>query len=107
MFRVVREPEAIIRRASSNKVVANFITKEISPNFSLSVIRNKGLFGLVTTDSNRIYYVLSGKLVIDIDGERTEIRKGDSCFLSAGSSYSMSGNCQAITVDQPAFGTKL
>ena len=107
MFKVVRESEAVLRRVNNNKTVANFITKDISPSFSLSVVSNKGVFGLITTDSNRIYYILSGKLRLDIDGKKIELRKGDSCFLSAGSSYLMSGNCRAITVDQPAFGTKL
>ena len=107
MYKVIRKTEAIIRQVSDGKTVANFVTKEISPNVSLAVVDNKGYFGEVSVDSDRIYYVVSGILSLEFNGEKVKINEGDSCFISHGSSYIFSGDCKVITVDQPAFGTKI
>ena len=107
MYKVIRKKEAITRQVSDNKTATNFITKEISPNVSLAVIENKGRFGEVVADSNRIYYVLRGHLSLELGSEKVELDEGDACFISSGTSYVMSGDCKAVTVDQPAFGTKV
>jgi mannose-6-phosphate isomerase-like protein (cupin superfamily) len=107
MYKIIRKSEAVVRQVSENKVVINFITKEISPNVSLAIIDNKGFYGEVIVDNDRIYYIVSGKLILEFNGEKKELNEGDSCFISCGSSYIMSGDCTAVTVDQPAFGTKI
>jgi len=106
MYKVVRKAEALVRQVSDNKTATNFITKEISPNVSLAVIDNKGFYGEVTVESDRIYYIVSGKLSLEFSGEKVELNEGDACFISHGSSYLLSGDCKVVTVDQPAFGTK-
>ncbi len=106
MYKVVRKVEALVRQVSDNKTATNFITKEISPNVSLAVIDNKGFYGEVTVESDRIYYIVSGKLSLEFSGEKVELNEGDACFISHGSSYLLSGDCKVVTVDQPAFGTK-
>ena len=106
MYKVVRKTEALVRQVGDNKTVINFITKEISPDVSLAVVDNKGFYGKVTVEGDRIYYVMSGKLLLEFSSEKVELNKGDSCFISHGSSYILSGDCKIITVDQPAFGIK-
>jgi mannose-6-phosphate isomerase class I len=106
MYKIVRKTEVIARKVSDNKTVNNFITKEISPNFSLAVIDNKGYFGEVTIGNDRIYYVVSGELMLAFGNEEIKLNEGDACFISRDSSYTMSGDCKIVTVDQPAFETK-
>ncbi|OGM89838.1 hypothetical protein A3J77_00565 [Candidatus Wolfebacteria bacterium RBG_13_41_7] len=106
MYKIIRKSEAVIRKVSDGKTVENFVTKEISPNVSLAVVENKRNFGEVSVDSDRIYYVLSGKLVLGFGSEKVKLDEGDACFVSSGSSFNFSGDCRVVTVDQPAFGTK-
>lgn len=106
MHKVIRKAKAVIRKVNDGKTVANFVTKEICPNVSLAVVDNKGFYGEVTAENDRIYYMVSGKLLLDFGDEKMELNKGDACFVSRGSSYIFSGNCKVVTVDQPAFGTK-
>jgi len=107
MYKIVSKKDATIRQISDNKTATNFITKEISPDVSLAVIENKGYFGEVVTDNNRIYYVIKGHLSLEFGGnEKAELNEGDACFISSGTSYIMSGDCKVATIDQPAFGIK-
>ena len=106
MYKIIRKAEAVTRQVSDNKTATNFVTKEISPNVSLAVIENKGHFGEVTAENNRIYYMLKGNLSLDFGSEKVELNEGDACFISCGTSYDMSGDCKVVTVDSPAFGVK-
>lgn len=105
MYKIIRKQEASVRQITENKTVRSFITKDISPDVSLAVIKNKGHFREVVAKNNRIYYVLEGKLVLDFDNKEIELNKNDVCFISRGTKYDMSGDCRVIAVDQPAFGT--
>ena len=107
MHKVIRKAEAAIRKVSEGKTVENFVTKELSPNVSLAVVENKGYFGEVKVESDRIYYIILGRLVLEFSGEKVELDEGDACFVSHGSSFIFSGDCKVVTVDQPAFGTKI
>ena len=106
MYKIVRKAEAITRQINDNKTATNFVTKEISPNVSLAIIENKGHFGKVTAENNRIYYMLKGNLSLEFSSERIELNEGDACFISCGTSYDMSGDCKVVTVDSPAFQDK-
>lgn len=105
MHKIIQKEDASVRQVTENKTATSFVTKEFSPNVSLAVIENKGHFGEVVADNNRIYYVLVGKLILTFDEGVAELYEGDVCFVSQGTTYEMSGDCKVVTVDQPAFGT--
>ena len=103
MYKVIRKQDASVIQVTENKTATSFVTKDFSPDVSLAVIENKGHFGKVIADNNRIYYVLMGKLILVFQEGTVELDVGDACFISRGSVYDMSGDCKVVTVDQPAF----
>jgi mannose-6-phosphate isomerase-like protein (cupin superfamily) len=103
-FRVVRQSEATVRQVDSAKRVRNFITKEVSPNVSLSVIESDNYTESEKTEYTRIYYVLEGELTLTFD-ETVVLVVGDSCVVEAGTSYQMAGTFKAVVINQPAFGS--
>ncbi len=104
MLKIVRKTDAATRKIADNKFVLDYITKDTSSDISFVIIEGADFEGETTIVGNRIYFVLSGTLVIDLDGERTTLSPDDSCFISAGTKYKyvMSGKFKIITVDQPA-----
>jgi len=105
MFKVIRKSEARERKIAENKSAFNYITKDISPEVSLAVIEGVDFSGEVNINEDRIYFVLSGNLVLNYNGEETTLHPEDSCLISKGTKYIMSGTFKVITIDQPAFGT--
>ena len=105
MYKIIRKKEASKRQISDRKSVLDYVTKEISPNISLVIVKNEGYFGDVAISKDRIYYILSGELILKFGVEKVILKKDDACFISKNTSYIMSGDCKAIIVDQPAFGT--
>jgi len=106
MYKVVKKENSIERKISDKKSVFNYITKDISLELSLAVIRGYDLdLTEITIENNRIYYIIKGTLFLNFQGEELILEEGDSCFISKGTSYIMSGAFEVVTVDQPAFGS--
>lgn len=105
MLKVVKKSEAKERKITDNKSAFNYITKDISPGVSLAVIEGSGFVGEINLTEDRIYFVMLGNLTLDLNGEKTILYPEDSCFISKGTKYIMSGTFKIITIDQPAFGT--
>ena len=104
MLKIVRKSEAKERKIADNKSAFNYITKDISKDVSLAVIEGREYNGEINLTEVRIHFVLSGNLTLDIGGEKNTLYPEDSCFISKGTKYTMSGTFKLITVDQPAFG---
>lgn len=104
MFKVVRKSEAIFRVIAENKKSLNFITKDISEGVSLAITEGVNYSEQENAKYNRIYFVLKGELTLTFDNEKALLREEDSCFISQGTKYTMSGTFRAIVVNQPAFG---
>lgn len=106
IYKIVRESEGVIRQIEPNKTANNLIGKDTSPNVSLATVKALDCYEKETTLYDRIYYVLNGELELIIDGEASKLRKGDSCFISRNTTYEMRGTFEAVTVNQPAFGSR-
>ena len=104
-FKVVKNSEAIIRKIASNKRAYNFITKNVNPNVSLARIEAENFEGEILIEQNFIYYVLEGKLMLKFKKGKAILNPGDTCYVTKGSTYVMSGTFKTIVVSQPAFGT--
>jgi ethanolamine utilization protein EutQ (cupin superfamily) len=105
MYKVVKASEATVRQIADNKTANNLITKEISPNISLAITSAIDYYEKETTEYDRIYYVLDGEMQLVIDGTRSMLTVGDACFIEKGTAYEMRGTFNAVTVNQPAFGS--
>lgn len=105
MIKVIRKSEASVRKITDNKIVLNYITKDISPDVSFAITQAKNYSEKETIIYNRVYYVLEGTLLLSNNGQEISLGEGDSCFLEKGTEYTMKGTFKAIIVNQPAFGT--
>lgn len=106
MITIVTQQDATVRNIADSYNAKNYITKDISPNFSLAVNKAINHKETETTVYDRIYYVLEGSLSIKMDNNAYAVNTGDACFISAGTTYDFYGSFKAIVVNQPAFGTK-
>jgi len=104
-YKIVRESEGTVRQIAPNKSANNLITKEISPEISLATTKATDYYEQETTLYDRIYYVLEGELELTVDNETSTLKKGDACFIGKGTTYEMRGTFEAVTVNQPAFGS--
>jgi ethanolamine utilization protein EutQ (cupin superfamily) len=105
MYKIVKSSEATVRQITDNKTANNLITKDISPNISLATTRADNYYEKETTEYDRIYFVLEGEMEVNIDGDTQTLTVGDACFISKGTAYEMRGSFNAVTVNQPAFGS--
>ncbi|HWZ65343.1 MAG TPA: hypothetical protein VNX65_00935 [Patescibacteria group bacterium] len=105
MYKIVRASDATIRQIADNKTASNLITKEITPEISLATTRATDYYEKETSGYNRIYFVLEGQMELIIDGVAQFLSVGDACFISKDTAYEMKGTFNAVTVNQPAFGS--
>jgi len=105
MYQVVLQGDAFTRQNSANETAVNYITKDISPEVSLSVITASDFTKVQAVKSNRIYFVLEGELELNFDDKLIKLRANDSCFIAKGTEYAMAGTFKAIVVNQPAYGS--
>lgn len=105
MITVIRKSEATVRVVNDTKRAYNYITKDLFRHASLAVIEANILSESETTPYNRLYFVLSGSLILTVEGKEVTVLSEDSCFLSEGTTYHMSGTFKAIVINQPAFCT--
>jgi mannose-6-phosphate isomerase-like protein (cupin superfamily) len=106
MYKHVKATEATVRQIAANKTAANFITKDICPDLSFATKEPINYYHKQTTPYTRIYYVLEGVMTLTIDGNDIEVNIGDVCYLEKDTTYEMRGSFKAVTVNQPAFGSK-
>lgn len=106
MHKLVKKSETTPRQINPQYAALNYITKEVTPLISLAVTEGNNLEDIITTNENRIYFVLEGTLILTFDNEQVVLHKDDSCFIAAGTSYTMKGTFRSVIVNQPAFGVK-
>lgn len=105
MYKIIKKSESTLREISETYIARNYITKDVSPNFSLAVNSATDHLETETTLYDRIYYVLSGEISLKIDGDVHTVKPGDGIFISKNTTYEFSGTFEAVVVNQPAFGT--
>lgn len=104
MYKVVRKQEAGVRKVADNKTAFNYITKYISTNVSMAVIEAEDCHQKETIKYNRIYFVISGKLVLIFDDKSVILLEGDSCYIDKDTNYELEGTFKTVIINQPAFG---
>lgn len=105
MPQIIRKAEAIARVIAPTKTAYNYITKDISPNLSLSVLKAEDYVGDIEPDHDWIYYVIAGQMTLKYSDQDIILNAEDSCMVGAGDKYQMSRTYEAVVVSQPAFGS--
>jgi mannose-6-phosphate isomerase-like protein (cupin superfamily) len=78
-----------------------------SPKYSGALIEISGNHGKVKSlRGDRIYFILSGKGVFIIDGNRHPVSEGDLVFLPKKTPYNIIGKMRFFLVNSPAFDPK-
>lgn len=99
-----KKEEAETREISSSYSVANYLTKRDCENVSLAVSQAEEHSETTKNiESDRVYYVLEGKLVVTKEDEEYVVREGDVIFISKDTKYHFEGTFKAILINSPAF----
>ena len=92
------------RKISDSHSVFNMLKKELSKDVSLSIAVAKNHSEITRNmRSDRIYYVLEGKLNVIVGTESYTAKPGDLIFISKRTPYNFSGTFKAVLVNVPAF----
>lgn len=105
MHHITLSHHATIRTVSASESMANYITKEIHPEASLSVVSAHDIEHQEQTPYSRMYFVLEGEMSIHIENQNYVLKPKDSIFISKNTRYSLQGSFEAVVINQPAFGS--
>ena len=99
-IKIIKSEDGVSRKISDSYSVLNLLTANDSDNVSLAVSTAENHNETTKTTSDRAYYVLEGKLVID---DTLIVKKGDVVFVSANTEYNFKGSFKAVLVNSPPF----
>ncbi len=102
-IKFIRPKEGIKRQISDSYSVLNLLTSKDSDNISLSISKADNHKETTKTTSDRIYYILKGKLVVNDD---LIVRKWEVIFIPANTEYSFKWTFKAILLNSPPFKKK-
>jgi ethanolamine utilization protein EutQ (cupin superfamily) len=103
-IKVIRKSEAIARKISDSYQVINFLTREASENVSLAIGQAENHSETTkNVRSDRIYYIIEGKLVLKQGGNELVAEPGDVVFIPKNTEYGFGGSFRAILINSPAF----
>ena len=103
-IKLIKKNEGITRKISETYQVTNFLTKDSSENVSLAV--SEATNHSETTKnirSDRVYYVLEGKLIVKKNDKEFVAEPGDTIFIPKNTEYHFEGTFKAILINSPAF----
>ena len=102
-YTLITKKDSIFRQISESKAANNYITKDISPNFSLATTSGFNCLEKEITQYDRIYFVLTGVLELSFGEDKITVNPNDSIFIKRGTTYTISGTFNTVLVNQPAF----
>jgi ethanolamine utilization protein EutQ (cupin superfamily) len=106
MIKLIKSKEGKKRQVSSDYIINNLLTKDISPEVSLvEGIAEKHREVTRGMGNDRVYYILEGKMTL-LGKNKIVAEKGDVIFISKDTEYEFEGTFKAIIVNVPAFDPK-
>jgi ethanolamine utilization protein EutQ (cupin superfamily) len=100
----IRKSDAVARKISDSYQVTNFLTREASESVSLAIGQADNHSETTrNVRSDKIYYVIEGKLVLKQGGNELVAEPGDVVFIPKNTQYGFGGSFRAILVNSPAF----
>ena len=101
MFVVVRKSDISTRKEIKNESIEQSIQDPTS-NISLAFLEEQDYYVKTITEYNRVYYIYSGKMYLNIGGREIFLQKGDACFVEKGTPYEIKGTFNALAVHKIA-----
>lgn len=103
-IKVIRKSETFARKISDSYQVINFLTKEASENVSLAIGQAENHSETTkNVRSDRIYYVIEGRLMVKQGSKESIAESGDVVFIPKNTEYDFGGSFMAILINSPAF----
>jgi len=101
---LIKKSQGTVRKISKTYQATNFLTGRQSGNLSLAVSKAKNHNEITKNiKSNRVYYILKGKLIVKQGSKRFAADRGDIIFIPKNISYQFQGTFEAILINSPAF----
>lgn len=106
-IKLIKRNKGITRKISKTYQVTNFLTQEHCKNLSVAISEAKNHKEITKNiESNRVYYILRGKLIGKSGNEKFIAEKGDILFIPKSTKYQFQGTFKAILINSPAFNPK-
>ncbi len=103
MIFMAKKNEGRKRQVDETHSVTNLITKDISKNVSLAVVDAKSHSSATKSKrSDRIYYVVKGKLTVK-DKKKHVALPGGAIYIKKSTQYNLSGTFKALVINAPPF----
>lgn len=99
-IKIIKSEDGISRKISDSYSVLNLLTAHDSDIVSLAVGSADNHDETTKTTSDRVYYILEGKLIIN---DNLVAKKGDVAFVSANTEYNLKESFKAVLVNSPSF----
>lgn len=101
---LIKQEIAKKRKISESYQVDNFLTRNLCENISLAISEAKNHSETTKNIcSDRIYYVLEGKLIVKGDNKEFVAETGDAIFIPKNTEYHFEGSFKTVLVNSPAF----
>ncbi|OGK18142.1 hypothetical protein A3D80_02680 [Candidatus Roizmanbacteria bacterium RIFCSPHIGHO2_02_FULL_40_13b] len=93
MYKVVKGTDGTVRKIDDHMHAFDFMF--------LTRLEAADYFGKHIAPTDIVYYVLNGVLEITFDKTTLQCVSGDSCFISKGETYILSGTFQVLSICSP------
>ena len=107
MYIKINNTDKITRGESSQYIIDNYLTKNMSNNVSVAVSHLNGKINKTKNiESDRVYYFINANAKFTIDNKTVQVNNGDLIFISKNTIYSVEGTFDAVLINTPAFDIK-
>ena len=101
---IIKKNKGVTRKIGKTYQVTNLLTREQCKNLSVAVSKARNHSEITKNiKSERIYYILKGKLVLKRGNKKFVGEKGDIIFIPKNTEYQFQGTFEAILINSPAF----
>ncbi len=104
---LIKHNKGILRKISKTYQVNNLLTEKTCRNLSVAVSKAKNHKEVTKNiKSDRVYYILKGKLSIGQNDKKYVAQKGDIILIPKSTNYQFQGTFQAVLINVPAFNAR-
>jgi len=106
-IKLIKKSRGIVRKISKTYRITNFLTKEHCKHLSVAVGEARNHKEVTKNiKSDRVYYILKGRLVVKSGNKKFIINKGDIIFIPKNTNYQFQGTFESVLINSPAFNPK-
>jgi len=104
---LIKNNQKKIRKISDTYSINNLLTSDITKQISVAIGSAKNHKEItLNKKSNRVYYILKGKLIIKSKEKEFIGKVGDVIFIPKNTEYYFKGTFSALIINSPAFERK-